>query len=480
MTVGAKRFVIGLLALFFLGFVCVLAWQDMPRPLWAQEVATNTPTYTPSYTPTPTITWTPTPTGSATWTPTFTATPTPPGFFSPLGTPTLTPTNEIVTRIDQPSNGDAVAGLTSIVGSALTSAFRMYELHISPAGAQQWSWLYNSFSIVAHNELYLWNTVPFADGFYDIRLRSIRDNGQYIDYIVYNVEVRNANPPTTKPYYNAQGTFVPSVDMESLFTPTPTIPPRIQMNNERGQGIFEPEIGETVWGFVDIVGTTNGSRANPFDRYEVAISTAGDMNWNWLYTSEDQVWQNVVYTLDSRDWPDGSYDIRLRLVYRDANYDDFILRYIQIANAGAPDPADKYPNGIYRPKSGKKIGGMVNVVGTALDRDFMRWELHWSPAGAEQWNYLTEGDRQIARRVLARIDVSPMLGQAIDLRLRVVRSDFNYDEYFRRDLRVIEPTPTPTWYPSATPEPPAAPTATPTPFLPPQPSGPEPTWTPLG
>jgi len=486
-TLRAKRTVIGLLALLFLGFVIGTAWQDVPRSLWAQEVtSTPTPTFTPTPTPTSSITDTPTFTPSITPTPTgtdfftLTFTPTPPGFESPLGTPTLTPTNEIVTRLDHPSDGDAVAGLTPLIGSALTNSFRMYELHISPAGAQQWSWLYNSFEIVSHDELYLWNTVRFADGFYDIRLRSIRDNGQYIDDILYNIEVRNANPPTTTPFYNEQGTFVPSIDMQSLFTPTPTIPPRIQQNNERGQGIFEPEVGETVWGFVDIIGTANGSRANPFDRYEVAISTAGDMNWNWLYTSEEQMWQNVVYTLDTRDWPDGYYDVRLRLVYRDANYDDFILRYLNIENVGRPDPSVETPNGIYRPKSGKKVGGMINVVGTALDRDFMRWELHWSPAGAEQWNYLTEGDRQVARRVLARIDVSPMLGSDIDVRLRVVRTDFNYDEYFTRGLRVVEPTPTPTWFPPPTPEETPLPTLTPTPPIPPPPSGPEPTWTPLG
>lgn len=483
MTLRIKRTVIGLLALIFAGFALFSAWQEHPQRTLAQEVPpTATPSVTPSATPTTSITATPTATPSATGTPPFTLTftPTPPGPQSPLGTPTPTPTNEIVTRIDHPADGDAVAGLTSIRGSALTTAFRMYQLHISPAGAQDWRWMYNSFNIISNQELYLWNTVPFDDGFYDIRLRSIRDDGQYVDDILYNIEVRNANPPTTTPYYNEFGTFVPSIDMQQLFTPTPTIPPRIQQNNERGQGIFEPEVGETVSGFVDIIGTVNGTRGNPFDRYEIAISTTGDMNWNWLYTSQEQMWQNVVYTLDSRDWPDGYYDIRLRIVYRDANYDDFTLRYLNIVNAGAPDPAETNPNGIYRPKAGKKIGGLVNVIGTALDRDFQRWELYWSPSGAEEWNYLTEGDRQVARRVLARIDVSPMLGSSIDLRLRVVRTDSNYSEYFTRGLRVMEPTPTPTWFPLPTPEAPPPPLATPTPPMPPPPSGPEPTWTPLG
>ncbi len=180
MTLRAKRTVIGLLALCFLGFVVVTTWQDAPRTLWAQEVPTNT------FTPTPTITPTPTPTSSITATPTdtptltppptgtevftLTFTPTPPGFESPLGTPTFTPTNEIVTRLDHPGDGDAVAGLTPLIGSALTNSFRMYELHVSPAGAQQWSWLYNSFEIVSNDVLYMWNTVPFADGYYDIRL----------------------------------------------------------------------------------------------------------------------------------------------------------------------------------------------------------------------------------------------------------------------------------------------------------------------
>ncbi len=480
MTVRAKRAIIAALALFFLGLVVAIAWQDRPVALQAQEV-TSTP-ITPTPTASPTASWTPVETPTWTPFPTLTETPTPPGFVSPLTTPTFTPTRAIVTQIDQPAEGDRVAGLTPILGSALTQNFRMYQIFIAPAGTEDWQWMYNSFDVIAREELYLWNTVPFEDGFYDIRLRAIRDDGQYIDAFVHNVKVSNANPPTTTPFINALGTYVPGGPID-FGTPTPTLRPFIVQNNERGQGIFEPEVGETVWGLVDIIGTTNGSRGNPFNRYEVAISTAGDMNFSWLYSSENQVWQNTVYTLDTRDFPDGYYDLRLRIVYRDANYDDFILRYLNIANAGRPDLSEKFPNGIYRPHPNKRIGGLTNFVGTATDPDFLRYELAWAPTGVDSWNFITSSDRQIIRGVLARVDVGAMLGSSIDVRLRVVRQDSNYDEYFVRNLKVVEPTPTPTYFPQPTPMPDTPtpfPTPTATPALPPTPGGPEPTWTPLG
>lgn len=443
LSLRARRWIIGCAALLVLAGVIVAQAPRQARPALAQD-ATNTPSQTPSQTPS----MTPTTSGTATATSTPFGTPTATWTPFVFGTPTVVPTptrpRRIITEISSPKSGDAVAGYAPIEGSALKTSFRSYELHISPAGADQWAWLVSSYDIIAEGTLHFLDTTRFPDGFYDIRLRSVDDGGNYEDFFLRGVEIRNAFPPTPTPKFNAEGTLIPPPPISPLGPPTATPRPRILANiPETGQGIFAPEVGEQVAGWLDIVGTANGSRLNPFERYEIAISAAGMDNWSWLYTSDEQLWVSVLYTLDTRRFPDGIYDLRLRTVFRDGNFEEFIVRYLQIANAGSEAAVDLTRNGIYKPRSYKAVGGIVDFVGTAVDASFLRWELAWSPAGAEEWAFLVSGERQRVNATLARLDLSKLAGATVDFRLRVVRQDHNYDEYFAREVHVLPPTPLP-------------------------------------
>ena len=480
MSLRSRQFAITLLALLILGISALADARRGARPVSAQD--TSTATSTASATPTATVTPTATPTGSLTPTPTLTPTWTPtflPGFATPFATATATRLVRVVTEIASPRSGDAASDYVAFYGTALMTAYRRYEFAISPAGMESWAWLMGSEAIVHDNVLYLFDSTLVKDGYYDFRLRTIDDIGNYTDFILRGLEIRNAWPPTATPAFNEFGTLLPPAPISPLQTPIPTTRPLIVQNSPNGQGIFAPEVGQSVSSYVDIVGTANGFRTNPFERYEIAISVAGDGNWNWLYTSEEQVWQNTLYTFDTRRVPDGYYDIRLRLVYRDANYDEYILRYLNIVNAGVPDPEETFSNGIYRPKSHKAVSGIVEFRGTALDPAFLRWELAWSLAGAEEWNFLTSGESPILKDIFARLDLSRLTGSTIDVRLRVVRQDFNYDEYFTRGITITLPTPTPEHRPLPAPILTATPTLTPT-FLPPQSGTPFATPTPLG
>lgn len=439
LSLQAKRWIIGLAALFVLLTVILAQGPNRTRPALAQGDATNTASLTPTPTPSPTLTatWTPIGFPTATWTPPFL-------FGTPTAPPAPTAPRRIVTEITSPTSGDAAAGFAPIEGSALKTSFRSYELAISAAGADNWSWLYSSYAIVSEGTLFYLDTTLFPDGFYDIRLRSVDDGGNYEDTFLRGLEIRNAFPPTPTPRFNAEGTLIPPTPVSPLGPPTATPRPRIVANlPETGQGIFTPEVGDEVAGFLDIIGTVNGSRLNPFLRYEMAISAAGMDNWSWLYTNDEQFWLGVLYTLDTRRFPDGLYDLRLRIVYRDANYEDFIVRYVQIANAGREDVVDVNRNGIHKPRSYKHVGGVVDFVGTAIDPSFLRWELAWSPAGAEEWAFLVSGERQRVNATLARLDLSKLAGTTVDFRLRVVRQDHNYDEFFAREVTILPPTPLP-------------------------------------
>jgi len=113
-------------------------------------------------------------------------------------------------------------------------------------------------------------------------------------------------------------------------------------------------------------------------------------------------------------------------------------------------------SGISQPQSGDTVSGIVVVEGTAVHGSFLRYELAFNNGG--DWIVFAEGDQQVVEGTLAVWDTT--VGQpaapvfpdgTYRLRLRVVRQDSNYDEYFVRNLQVLNAV-TPTPSPTATPE----------------------------
>ena len=158
----------------------------------------------------------------------------------------------------------------------------------------------------------------------------------------------------------------------------------------------------------------------------------------------------------------------------------FVAVYLLItlwANVTAQQPA----NGITEPAAGETIAGVVVVQGTATDPDWLRYELAFRPefAANDDWIVFADGDQPIIASTLAIWDTtvgrntgSPIFPDgSYRLRLRVVRTDFNYDEYFVTNITISndEATPTPTMTPTETIEgaavfPTTAPNHTPAPF----------------
>ncbi len=97
-------------------------------------------------------------------------------------------------------------------------------------------------------------------------------------------------------------------------------------------------------------------------------------------------------------------------------------------------------NGISSPRDNAVVHGVVLVEGTATDPDFLRYELsffkEFDPHG--DWVVFATGDQPVVNGVLATWDTTVgrdagtpfYLDGTYRLRLRVVRKDSNYDEYF--------------------------------------------------
>jgi len=84
-----------------------------------------------------------------------------------------------------------------------------------------------------------------------------------------------------------------------------------------------------------------GTATHPeFWKYEVAYGPEPNPGEQWVLIGmvhETQVVDNVLETWDTTLLPDGNYSLRLRVVRRDGNYDEYFVREIAVANAQPTD-----------------------------------------------------------------------------------------------------------------------------------------------
>ncbi|HRJ41235.1 MAG: hypothetical protein KJZ86_19845 [Caldilineaceae bacterium] len=127
---------------------------------------------------------------------------------------------------------------------------------------------------------------------------------------------------------------------------------------------------------------------------------------------------------------------------------------------------------ITSPGTGSSVRGSVPVRGTAISDSFARYELYFKlePSGDESYVWFAGNTAQVNNGELGTWHTGDLPSGTYTLRLRIVRPDGNYGEFFARDLRVnLEPpTPTPTSTPDG-PTPTPIPIDTPTPITQPTP-----------
>lgn len=371
----------------------------------------------------------------------------------PTVTPTATRDRRVVNELIAPQSGDAVAGMVPVRGTALIPGYLRYDIHISEAGFEAWSWVATGTEIIRNGTLHTLDTTQYPDGEYDVRVRAVDVDGNYTEVFIQDLEIRNANPPTPTPIFNELGTQIPNPDYPVIPSATPTPTPEYISNIPGGQGIFSPTDGGVIRGLASIQGTVNGFPSNPFDHYELYLSLAGFEAWEQLTYSEQQIWQNTIYTLDTTTLEDGEYDLRLRIVYEDSNYDEFEVHDVFVANETyvfVPTPtATPIRAGLFSPRPNANVSGVVEFVGGTDLTDFEHWELAWRPSGSVEWTDLVNSTERIPLgNVLATLDFSTLPVGAYDFRLRIVEQSGRRFDYIVPQLRVQRPpapvTPTPT------------------------------------
>lgn len=128
-------------------------------------------------------------------------------------------------------------------------------------------------------------------------------------------------------------------------------------------------------------------------------------------------------------------------------------------------------SGITAPAPGASVSGDVVIMGTAVIDPFQKYELHYKlePSGDDAYIYFAGATTPVSSGQLGVWQAGGLPAGTYSLRLRVVKVDGNYAEYYTGNINVnqgasaattAEPSPSPT---SLTPTPTPIPTATFTP-----------------
>ncbi len=388
------------------------------------DEATPTPLFSKRFSPTPA----PRPTrGKQPLKPQRTSTAT----LTPL--PTLDPAAlglPIGNRISNPPPGAIVSGELKIKGVAAGPDFARWRLDLLLNGNEQLVVFLDDSEKPREEESTFEriDTALFPDGTHVLRLRVYHKDGTFEEYL-RPVTFANGNTSfVLGGGYVIEGkTEEPGAEttpetQSAEATPVPTQPPVV------GNGITEPVDGAQVSGVIRVKGRAD---APNFARWQLELLLYGDENQRILIAEGEKPRpkEGTFKKIDTTGFPDGTHVLRLRVVYTDANYEEYRVRIV-VDNrellASVPNQ-----NGITSPSDGAVLQGVVKVEGVAFDPNFKKWQLDLLLYGdPNQAIFLDRSSRpRRIPEVLTTVDTTQYPDGTHALRLRVVRTDGNYDEY---------------------------------------------------
>lgn len=202
-------------------------------------------------------------------------------------------------------------------------------------------------------------------------------------------------------------------------------------------GITSPAEGAAVSGVVEVSGVATDPA---FQKWQIDLLVDGKAQKATAIAvgTEAAASPAPLTTFDSSRYPNGNHRLRLRVVRRDGNYDEY-FRGVTLANPittdveveSRPTPAATEANGITSPAAGEKVEGTVRIRGIADDPDFLKWQLDLLLGGDPKQVFPITVSRTPAPkdRNLGAVDTQYLENGQHVLRLRVVRQDSNFDEY---------------------------------------------------
>ena len=238
-------------------------------------------------------------------------------------------------------DGAAVSGKVEIKGNANDPRFSRWQLDLLP-GARADAAIFLATDTKSGPFSYTLDTTPYPNGDHALRLRVVRPDGNYDEYIT---KVTIANPvaksivvasipastvamtttaalTTTVATTTTLTTSVVPVTTTVSITPTVTATPAPVVN-----GITSIKSDATVTGAVEVKGNANDPS---FWKWQLDLLPGADPNAP-IFLALDSKPGQFSYMLNTTAWPNGKHALRLRVVRPDGNYSEYITPF-SIAN----------------------------------------------------------------------------------------------------------------------------------------------------
>ena len=342
-------------------------------------------------------------------------------------------------------DGATVSGTVEVKAVADDSDFMKWQLDVLPfQNADQAIFLAvgeepaSSPTVIATID-----TTVFPNGEHDLRLRVVRSDSNYDEYFV-TVNVDNSSAQPVAKATSSPDIVDTAVAAGSFKTLVAAVQAAGLVDALKGDGpftVFAPTdaaFAALPDGTVEALLKDKEALSNILLYHVVAGEVmAADVKDGM--TAETLQGSTVKFTVNA----DGVKINDANIVTTDIKTSNGVIHVIDaviLPPAGAPTASaatattsdENAANGFVGIPDGATVSGTVEVQAVGTDPDFMKWQLDVLPfQNADQAIFLAVGEEPASSpTVVATIDTTAFPNGEHDLRLRVVRSDSNYDEYF--------------------------------------------------
>ena len=241
--------------------------------------------------------------------------------------------------ITSPKEGATAKGSVEVKGVAADPNFMKWQLDILPGGDANKA-IFIALGTKAATEptlLATIDTTKFPDGEHALRLRVVRNDSNYDEYVtkftLANAGAPAATPATTvaaTPTVAATAAATATVTATATTAPVAGATPAAPASKN---GITSPKEGATVKGSAEVKGVATDPN---FMKWQLDVLPGGDANKAIFIALGDKpaTEPTLLAAIDTTKFPDGEHALRLRVVRNDSNYDEYLTKFT-IANAAA-------------------------------------------------------------------------------------------------------------------------------------------------
>jgi uncharacterized surface protein with fasciclin (FAS1) repeats len=356
-----------------------------------------------------------------------------------MGLPIMAGAQTMTNGISAPAAGATVRGSVDVMGYASDPDFSKWQLDLLPGGDPDAA-IFLAVGEQAGEVKHTLNTVGLPEGEHALRLRVVRSDSNYSEFTNNFTIANNATRPAGQ-QQPADTTPMAKdiVDTAAGFNNFKTLVAAVQaaglVDTLKGPGpftVFAPNdaaFAKLPPGTVDGLLKDQRALANILTYHVLAGEVKAAAVRDGLAVNTVQGSPVTFSIMNGKPMINGANIISTDLMT--TNGVIHVIDSVILPPAGATAAAPEHMNGIKAPRDGATIRGTVEVMGHAGDPRFSKWQLDLLPGGDEtQAIFLAVGEEH--GDFTYSFDTTNWPNGEHSFRLRVVRTDSNYDEYFSK------------------------------------------------